>query len=1046
MENRLCRITMLCLGMAIAPLYISPLMAAESATLSATLSATPSIPPEIPDPSALKAFKEYWSAFEAYEDRLLDEGQKNFKKAWAEIKSDYRKEQKKIAIIERSELQKAAKKYRRHLDEHPDADNRPFVMLNLAQIMNMIGDQMNKEEESAGNFAKNEALGLLSELERNYKAFSEREKGQYLRAIILESMDRVDEAVAVWKGLAATAKSTIYGVHAHVALGDYYFNRERAADATVSYKKALDLLLDIETSDAAYEKLRINYRLAWAAYRAAELDTSLTATVELLRPEHRTRSADQRSKIQQDAIDLAGDSLYESGSVEKAKSVLIREDLRAYGAAIGLRALKRYNANSIFSEATELGEFLIEEFPLAKEAPEILQVTADSWSKLRKDNQRLAALEKLSLLLPAQSLWRSRHKEDFAATKSMEEKAVDASVVSATANYERGLAAGNINAFLSAAATYESLLEFSANAESSNDWRLKRANCYFFAGRYDEAAEQYTDLKTKYKVDPATLQIASYQLVLTNEKRWRDAFAKAAEKNTNPLEDDVTLTALKDLEQSIDEFAARFPGQSRSIDLLLVGASANRDMERFENAGRYWQRALVSQPSAAQRGMAIRGLIFAQMKNGSSGDVVELAKRFLKLEDWKSLGLGLSTELNGVLSTAALDEGRRLGDNGKMLQAGQLMTRIAKEFPDLPERDRIYRDGAYMLAIAGDWAGAQKGAEEYLATNLQRNRADMLYLLARAHEYQIRLHDSANSYFQLAEKYPSHPRTVTSAKRAETLAVAEGDYALAAQAAALQAERSQDKASRLANYSRAVDYLEKAKSPDKALTIAQKRLKSSSSLAEQYRSQLLVAQMTYKKGQEQEALDQMVILSKRLEKTRDRLSEEEYAQIGGEVYVLLGEEARKQFEDFQLSERGGSLNANITQKSKYFDALVSSYEKAIKAGYPLWAAEGRYQIGLSAERLADEIATSTAKANQSLSLTASNRMATRIERLQTIAKKYHGSNILAARKNPSGYKDNEWVKKSAMRLGGEKSEKIELKRQEQLPTAYQADLPSQWSL
>src|SRR5688572_14681031 len=93
-----------------------------------------SIPPEIPDPEALKAFKEYWSAFEAYEDRLRSTGQKKFKDAWAEIKSSYRKEQQKISAEELVELQKAAAKYRKHLEQHPAADNRPFVMLNLAQI------------------------------------------------------------------------------------------------------------------------------------------------------------------------------------------------------------------------------------------------------------------------------------------------------------------------------------------------------------------------------------------------------------------------------------------------------------------------------------------------------------------------------------------------------------------------------------------------------------------------------------------------------------------------------------------------------------------------------------------------------------------------------------------------------------------------------------------------------------------------------------------------------------------------------------------------
>ena len=44
---------------------------------------------------------------------------------------------------------------------------------------------------------------------------------------------------------------------------------------------------------------------------------------------------------------------------------------------------------------------------------------------------------------------------------------------------------------------------------------------------------------------------------------------------------------------------------------------------------------------------------------------------------------------------------------------------------------------------------------------LQRHRADMIYLLARAHEYQLRLHDAAAAYLELGEKYARHARAAT---------------------------------------------------------------------------------------------------------------------------------------------------------------------------------------------------------------------------------------------------------------------------------------------
>lgn len=1005
------------------------------------------VPPEVPDPAALSAFKEYWSAFESYEEKLVDEGQREFRKSWDEIKKGYDRDLDKISDEQLAALQKAAAKYRRHLEDHGSADNRPYVMLNLAQILGMIGDQLAKKDENAGAFNRNEALTLLRDLTEQFPNFPYREQAGYLRAVVLESLDRQDDALSAWQTLAASAKTTIYGVHARIAVGDHMWQRERAAEATKAYQRALELLGDVNPPDAEYERLRINYRLAWAASRAAEVNIVVSATAELLIPGRHSRSADQRDKIQQDAVELMGDALYENNVMTRTKDVLRRKDISTFAASVGLRTATRYNLSGIHAEAADLGEFLVEEFPLAKDAPQILQVTADSLGKLGKTPRRVTALERLGLLLPSQSLWRSRHKDDPKAIRAMEAVAKSAAEAAAAAHYDIGLAAGNVKAFDTAASFYEILLSQEPNGTDSNSWRLRVAHCRYFGGEYEEAAKLYGSLKSEYKVDGETLQVASYQLVLTNERRWRDNFSKSVEKSQDPLKDAKTIAALAALGQSIDEFAARFPSQGRSVDLLLVGASANRDMERFVDATKYWQRALVSQPSAAQRGIAIRGLVFASMKDGSAGDVVELVRRFLKLEDWRALGLNLGNELRGVLSAAALDEGKRLNDSGKVTEAGHLLTQIADEFTDLPDRDRIYRDGAYMLAIAGDWARAQKAAEGYFKSGLLRNRADMTYLLARAHEYQIRLHDAAEKYLELGEKYPRHSRAVTSLQRAEKLALAEGDFALAAQAAAALGEQAKAEADRLQNYSRAVDHMEKADNPDKALSLARKRMRTAKTPAERLRSQVLVARTTYLSGSEQEALDELAILAKTVDRSRNKLGPQEYASIAGEVNFQLAEEARRKFDDFRIVERGGSVSDKLAEKTRFFEDLVSGYDKAAAAGDPKWAARSRFQLAVSAQSFAEEIAGIPNKTDESLSLRSQSRYKSTIDRLQAMARKYHSSNVLAAQKDPGRYKDNEWIEKSSLRLTGETSQMpTGSRRRDVVPTAVQDNMPMQWSL
>jgi hypothetical protein len=1004
------------------------------------------LPDELPDQEAINAFKQYWSAFESYEDKTLNEGRKQYKKAWQEVQSRYNKERKKLNSEQIAVLTKAAKNYKKQIENHPNAENRPYVMLNLAQILNMLADHYSLDDVNAGSFTKNDALILLKDIEDDYKRFEQREKTLYLRALILESLNKREEAQTVWKILAAIAKKSLYGVHARLAVGDNYFRIENPAAAMRYYQGALELLPDVESSDEDYEELRINYRLAWAAYRAAELDETIKAASSLLQPGQSLKSSNRIAKIQEDAVELIGNSLYEGGSLSKTKKFLLRRELKRFSADIGLRILVRFNGSNVHSEAVKIGEFLGEKFPLSKSAPQILHLTADSFKRIKQHTKRIEFLEKLALLLPSQSLWRARHRGDFESITAMEKTARNAAVVTAGWHYDRALASNNNRIFMTAASFFELLIESEPNGNDANSWRLRFAHCHYFAGRYKEAGILYQDLKSNYKVDPRDLQIASYQLVLTNEKFWREMYSQAIQQDQNPVEDKEALQALTKLERSVDEFGARFPAQSRSVDLLLVGASANRDMERFERAANYWQRVMVSKPNNAQRGIAIRGLVFSSMKNGSSADVIQIAGKFLKLEDWKSLGLNLGKELQGILSIAALDEGKRLNNKGDIKKAGHMLIKIAQEFPNLPNRDKIYRDGAYMLAISGEWEATESAVAGYMKSGLKKSIADMTYLEARSHEYQMKMAKAYKAYLVLGKKFPKHSRARIGLERAEKLSLAEGDYKSAADASSLLAERSASPKTRLRHYSRTIDHLEKADSPKAALAIANRRLKSSRTTAERFTSKIMVARMMYVVGHEQEALDDLRIISKRIRQKREKLSKKEYGAAIGETHFLLGLEAKNKFDDFHLTDRGGNIRKNIAHKSRYFDSLATEMDKSAAGAHPDWAPRARYILAISAENLADEIASATIKNGNGADRTTVKAYRVSIERLQKIAKKYHSTNVLISRKNPGQYRNNKWTNRSSMRLGGTDKSGHKNNFRDELPTALGTDMPSQWSL
>ncbi len=69
-----------------------------------------------------------------------------------------------------------------------------------------------------------------------------------------------------------------------------------------------------------------------------------------------------------------------------------------------------------------------------------------------------------------------------------------------------------------------------------------------------------------------------------------------------------------------------------------------------------------------------------------------------------------------------------------------------------------------------------------------------------------------------------------------------------------------------------------------------------------------------------------------------------------------------------------------------------------------------------------------------------------IERLTTIARKYHGLNALAMRRDPGLYKGNPWTNESTLKLNHNEQKTSGLRRSDELPKAAVLDWPHQWDI
>lgn len=1000
--------------------------------------------PEVPDPESVQAYSQFWLSFDDYENHRRNSEQSQKMGAWDQIRQEFSYQDAAARNRELDLLQEAAARYKLHLENHPQAGNAPYVKLNLAQIQANIASLRDEQSPKSGDENRKIALTILAEISKEHPGFALQEESQYLRATLLEGLGQNETAFTIWQSLAAKARSSIFGVHAFLAVGDHYFAKEKPLDALKAYRKGRGLLQNLEVKDKDIELLRFQYRIAWAAYRSAELEQCIATAIELLEPGHEFRNLRVKQRVESDAVELAGDALFEQDDMPAIRSTLQNKLIRGHAAAIGLRIMNRQMGLENKEKLLEIGPFLVENYPKAKEMPEILMLLANVYKEQKQEERYLATLERLSLLLPGNSLWRNQQQSDPQTIQNMEEKSMAATQLLAAQSYEQGMVQGSPASFKTAWTYYDNLIRSKPQHPEAETWKLRRAHSLYFSEQWAEADKAYEAFKNDRQVTAANLEVASYQQILAREKIWRQSLQKTAGQRGTPGKDPLVIEKLRKLEQGIDEFADRFPGRPHTVDLLLLAASANRDLNNYGEAEKYWSRSLLSEPSPGQRTLAIRGLVQARIKNGAPEDIVALTRNYLKLENWNELGSGFGGELKGVLSAAAKDAGESLNKKGEVTEAGRMLLSLAEEFPDLPDYDNIYRDGAYYLAIGGAWGEAQKATEKYLAKNDRPKSADMLYLKARSQEYQMRFREAANTHLALVEKYPRYNRSAGSIQRAEDLAVAEDEYKTAGRAAMLAVQYQKNLDGRYAAYVRASGHYKQTQAWDQALVALNEAQKISRQPGTKLKTKMEIARLMLAKGDRDEAANLYRQLAQETARRQENIDKSTYQAISGEANFQLAEFERQNFEAIAANPEDGVNSQKLEEKGLRLERSLQYYAKAIATQDPEWATRARYGAGQTAEKMSQSLRTALARRDRSGD-GDSRSLQDQAQRWQSLAQEYFSQNLLARNKEPHRYKDSVWIEKSAMKLSGMAPGGPKTEEKTEVPASVGTSTPYMWS-
>ena len=248
------------------------------------------------------------------------------------------------------------------------------------------------------------------------------------------------------------------------------------------------------------------------------------------------------------------------------------------------------------------------------------------------------------------------------------------------------------------------------------------------------------------------------------EQQWLGALQRG-----DPRQDEYRVVFNKTVDRYLDFFA----DDPRLVQVLLRAAAINRGVGQATNAIRFWHKVLIlATASPTSRARALRGLFSVYLADNDYVEVIDIVNDFLY---HRQPSPSLRNELLGVLSRAVIQQGQRLLKLGRANDAAELLWQHYHNRP-LPHRAQILRDSGYYYAMANNWQRARAVARLYLREDYRNDRAQILYLLAKADDGLQETRQALSNYLILYKEYPNDNLSQHAFDRIVAIATTERDY------------------------------------------------------------------------------------------------------------------------------------------------------------------------------------------------------------------------------------------------------------------------------
>jgi hypothetical protein len=194
-----------------------------------------------------------------------------------------------------------------------------------------------------------------------------RDQALYLKATLLEGMSKAPEALSTWKQLGESQSQSEFPVYALIALGDTAFSKNEFSDALTSFEDAEEKLQALPILSKTSLLTKINYRIAWSAFRSGQHAVAIRAGIDLLVKPAPGFNQVELGQYRKDAILLVSDSLFYRNSQKELEEFFRKNQLLTYGPTIGYRVLQRLNTSGLHNQVIKIASLILGSNPLPLE-------------------------------------------------------------------------------------------------------------------------------------------------------------------------------------------------------------------------------------------------------------------------------------------------------------------------------------------------------------------------------------------------------------------------------------------------------------------------------------------------------------------------------------------------------------------------------------------------------------------------------------------------------------------------------------------------------